>query len=68
MNSNKYRFNLLNIKRAGKVLAWSLLAVLAVEVVNLIGQFDMPLEYALFVPVANSILYAIKDFAQEQAE
>ena len=68
IGSEKLRFNLYNLARTAKVFAWSLGSVLALEAVSIIGQFEIPVEYTLLVPVANSVLYALNDFFTRQVK
>lgn len=49
------------------MLAWGMATVLVAEVINIVGQFDLPVEYALFLPVINAILFSLLDFVREQA-
>lgn len=66
--SKKLQFNKANLKRTAKVLAWSIASVAVLQLIDLVGQFDIPVQYTLLVPVVNSALYALKDFFSEQAE
>lgn len=45
-----------------KVFGWTVGAALVVLAIDLLGVVDMPAQYAFVVPLANTILYALKEW------
>ena len=50
-----------------KVALWSGISAFVAALIYSIQATDIPAEYAILVPIANSILYAIKRFAEDRA-
>lgn len=49
-------------KKSLKVFAWSVGSALVVLVLDFLGGVDFPTQYAFIVPIANTVLYAIKEW------
>lgn len=64
--NKKYKFTRENAKSTLKVLAWSVGSSVIAGLLVLIGDTEFPKEYAIFVPIVNTILVALKEFLDEK--
>ena len=49
-----------------KVAIWSGVSAFVAAIIYAVQATDVPVEYAILVPIANSVLYAIKRFAEDR--
>lgn len=57
-----FNFGSEEAKNTLKVFGWTLASAVVVLLIDFVGMIDMPTEYAFVVPLANTILYALKEF------
>jgi len=50
------------VKSTLKVLGWSVGSAVVVFLLDLLQVVDIPVQFLPYVPVANTILYALKEF------
>ena len=64
--SKRYTLNKEDGQEIAKVIGWTLAAALVTVLIDVVGLIDMPAQYALIVPIVNTILVALKKFIQEK--
>lgn len=64
--SKRFTFNKENVNRATKVAAWSIAATVVSYGIALVASADLDTPYMFLVPIANTLLYAGKDFITVQ--
>lgn len=58
----KYKWSNYETKKTLQVFGWSLASALVTLAIGLLASADIPVEYALYIPAVNSVLYALKQF------
>lgn len=66
MKTKKYKFTAENAVHTSKVFVWVVLSSIVAGVISFIADVDFPKEYAVFVPIINTILVAIKEYLDEK--
>lgn len=51
---------------AGKVFLYSSISAIIAVGISVLAQIDFPKEYAVFIPVVNTALVALRDLLQEK--
>lgn len=64
--NKKYKFTKENLHSTIKVLLWSVGSSVVAGLLVFISDTEFPKQYALFVPIINTILVAIKEFLDEK--
>jgi hypothetical protein len=49
-----------------KVFGWTVASALVVLLIDLLGAVDVPAQYVAYVPLVNTVLYAIKEYVFAQ--
>lgn len=52
-------------KKTLKVFGWTLASALVVFLIDFLGAIDVPPEYVMYVPLVNTVLYAIKEWVAD---
>ena len=62
------RFNLDqdNLRRILKVFAWSTGSALVAMVIAIVAIVEVPVEYAVLIPLVNTMLYALMEWIEDQ--
>lgn len=58
----RFRFGSEETKKTFKVFLWTVLSALIVLLIDVLGAWDVPAQYIGYVPIINTILYAIKEW------
>ena len=66
MESKRFTLNEEETRGIFKVLLWSLGSALVVALIGVIQTADVPQEWLFLVPVANTVLYALREWFQGQ--
>jgi len=66
MESKRFRLNREETQSIFQVLLWSLGSALVVALIGIVQALDVPQEWLFLVPVANTVLYALREWFQEQ--
>jgi len=64
--TKSFSFDRENAKKVYKVFLWTMASAIVALGISLLGVVEMPAEYVWVVPVVNTVLYAIKEFIEEQ--
>jgi len=64
--SPKYSLNNADLLAMAQVMAWSISATIVTVLIALADNIVIDPEYALLLPVINSLLYGIKLFIEER--
>lgn len=60
-----FNFGVLEFKKVFKVFLWTGSAAFLVMIGDWINLVDFPAEYAFIVPIANTIIYALREFVAD---
>lgn len=60
--NSRFTFGGPEFRKSLKVFAWSIGSALVVLLIDFLGAVDMPTQYAFVVPIANTALYAVKEW------
>jgi len=66
MESKRFRLNREETQSIFQVLLWSLGSALVVALIGIVQALDVPQEWLFLVPVANTVLYALREWFQGQ--
>ena len=64
--SERFSIDKENAKNIGKVFAWSAGSAFVAMLIALVGIVEVPVEYAILIPLCNTILYALEQYINEQ--
>jgi hypothetical protein len=64
--SERFSIDKENAKNIGKVFAWSAGSALVAMLIALVGIVEVPVEYAVLIPLVNTMLYALKEWIEDQ--
>jgi hypothetical protein len=64
--TKSFSFDRENAKKVYKVFLWTMASAIVALGIHLLGVVEMPAEYVWIVPVVNTVLYAIKEFIENQ--
>jgi len=65
MKGNKFEFKAYELDKALKVFAWSFGSVVVTFLIALVASAEVPVEYVMYIPLINTILYSIKQYVQD---
>ena len=68
MGSIKFRLNKTDVLPILKVLGWSVASVVVACLISLVGKIEISPELSILIPIANTILYAIKKFIEDNSQ
>lgn len=60
-----FSFKTPEVKRTLKVFGWTVASAVVVLLLDLIQVVDIPAQYVAYIPIANTILYAIKEYVTD---
>ena len=66
MERKRFRLNREETQSIFQVLLWSLGSALVVALIGIVQALDVPQEWLFLVPVANTVLYALREWFQGQ--
>jgi len=66
MERKRFRLNREETQSIFQVLLWSLGSALVVALIGIVQALDVPQEWLFLVPVANTALYALREWFQGQ--
>lgn len=66
MGNKSFKFGTPEAKNTLKVFGWTVASAFVVLLIDLIGAIEMPVEYAAYVPLVNTILYAVKEWIADK--
>lgn len=66
--SPRFTFNRENFNAVVRVFMWTVASALIAMFISFVGVIEFPPEYAIVVPLVNTILYALKEWVTEQAQ
>ena len=66
MERKRFRLNREETQSIFKVMFWSFGSAIAVALIGLLQAIDVPQEWLFLVPVANTVLYALREWFQGQ--
>jgi hypothetical protein len=64
--TKRFEFDRENATRVVTVFAWSAGSAFVAMLIALVGVVQVPVEYAVLIPITNTILYALKEWIEEQ--
>jgi len=64
--SERFSIDKENAKNIGKVFAWSAGSAFVAMLIALVGIVEVPVEYAVLIPLVNTMLYALKEWIEDQ--
>jgi hypothetical protein len=64
--SERFSIDKENAKNIGKVFAWSAGSAFVAMLIALVGIVEVPVEYAVLIPLVNTVLYALKEWIEDQ--
>ena len=62
MGGERFTFSQVEAKKTLKVFLWTMASALVVLGIDLVSAFDVPTQYVFLVPIANTVLYSLKEF------
>ena len=66
MNGNKsFSVGKAELTSIFKVFAWTVASAFLVLLISVLGILDVPVQYAFLVPMANTSLYALKEWVAD---
>jgi membrane protein implicated in regulation of membrane protease activity len=68
MGNKSLRFGTSEVKSVSKVFLWSFGSALVAALLSVLEVWQFPAEYAAFVPVVNTLLYAAKEFFADNSK
>lgn len=63
--SGRFQLDSVAVKKILKVFGWTMASAIVALLISLMGVIELPGEYALVVPIVNTILYALAEFIKE---
>lgn len=64
--AKKYSLDKKDLQDAGKVFLYSSISAIVAVGIAVLAEIDFPKEYALFIPVVNTALVALRDLLQDK--
>ena len=62
MGNKSFSFGGAEFKNSLKVFLWTVGSALVVLLIDWLGMVEIPAQYAFAVPLANTVLYALKEW------
>lgn len=62
-----FRFGKDEVRSSLKVFAWSFGSALVVLAIDFLSALEVPMEFAFLVPLANVLLYSVKEFVVDNS-
>jgi len=66
--SPKFSFNKVNATKTLKAFGWSFGSAITTLAISLLVDVNVPKEFILFVPIVNTLLFALDQFFREQKQ
>jgi len=64
MESKKYTLNAKDVSEISKVIGWTILSGVVAVLISFTANLEVPAQYALIVPLVNTVLYTASKFIQ----
>jgi hypothetical protein len=62
MGQESFAFGSTEFQKTLKVFLWTVASAIVVLAIDWLGMVEVPAQYAFAVPMANTVLYALKEF------
>lgn len=66
--SQRFSFDKTNANKVFRVFLWSTASSVVALCIALLSTVNVPVEYAAFVPLINTVLYALKEWTTNQVQ
>jgi len=68
MESKRFQLNKSDLIKIGYVLLWSLGSALIAQIILVIQNLNVPVEYTFLIPIVNTLLVALKKFLEDKGK
>lgn len=68
IGNKSFSFGSQEFAKTFKVFIWTVASAFVVLLIDWLGMTDIPAQYVSFVPLANTVLYAIKEWITDNRE